>query len=442
MSKIKVVTTNVFCTGVEATMKLGDRIRFFRVQQNMTQEELANGIISVSYLSKIENNQNSPSEEVANMLCERLGIHLLEDKQTHLLVELMDWYRLMIGGSKSREEVESLYTALKQKVNQSKHSNVLLHFMVFEFRYLIRLLDLDQAEKVLDKIYEIDDLFTEQLDYYLKKFKGLYYYVKQEYSEAFEYYQRAEDLFKRNVFEKLEEADLYYSLGLTSAKLSKNSLCIRYTTHAISIYQALYHYQRSAECQIMLAISYTDNHELEKAEECLLLANTIVDTFNDSKLKTYLKGSIHHNLGYVFSNGEKLEDSIYHYNKSIEYKEQYNDKKTLSSIRSLIEAYKKTGDDYSALQWVKKGLEKLEQQDIEYSYHFKTWEYILTEQTPAFEEFLKKKVIPYFIEIEDHEYVAEYAEILSTYYEEHRKYKQANEYLKLSIRALKKSVPL
>ncbi|WP_246943620.1 helix-turn-helix domain-containing protein [Bacillus pinisoli] len=422
-------------------MKLGDRIRFFRIQQHKTQEELSSGIISVSYLSKIENNQSQPSEEVINLLCERLGIQFTEGEEANLLVEIMDWYKLIIGGNGTREEIEDLYKTLKQKVSESKHSNIVLHFTVFEFRYLIQFVSIEEAGSSLGKILEITDLFTEQLHYYFNKFKGLYEYVTQEYQRAYDHYQKAEHFLSRSVFEKLEEADLYYALGLTSAKLLKNSLCIKYTTLSLTIYQALYQYKRCAECQIMMAISYTNSAELDKAEECLLLAEKIVDTLSNSKVKDYLSGSIHHNLGYVYSCGKKLDEAIYHYKQSIEYKVKYNDQKTLSSIHSLLLLFNQKGDTTSALLWVKKGIEKLQDKDIEFFYHFKTWEYILNERTPEFEKFVKKKVIPYFIDTEDHEYVADYCEILATYYEDQRKYKQANHYLRMAASELRKAVP-
>ncbi|UOK59254.1 helix-turn-helix domain-containing protein [Bacillus sp. OVS6] len=73
-------------------MEIGSRIRFYRIQQNKTQEELSRGIISTSYLSKIENNQTTASIEVLDYLCNRLDINLIEEEEIPLMKSLFDWY--------------------------------------------------------------------------------------------------------------------------------------------------------------------------------------------------------------------------------------------------------------------------------------------------------------------------------------------------------------
>ncbi len=45
----------------------------------MTQEELSEGIVSLSYLSKIENQKTNASPEILQLLCDRLGIEISED---------------------------------------------------------------------------------------------------------------------------------------------------------------------------------------------------------------------------------------------------------------------------------------------------------------------------------------------------------------------------
>ncbi|MBM7663231.1 transcriptional regulator with XRE-family HTH domain [Bacillus mesophilus] len=414
-------------------MKIGDRIRFFRIQQNKTQEDLASGVISVSYLSKIENNQSLPSLEVVDMLCERLGIRFIDEEEPTLLDELNDWYKMLVGGDK--EEIEKLYPLMKEKSNTSKDSTSLVYFMLFELRYYLHLRKMNEAKKSLDKLHEISDIFTEDLNYYLSKFSGLFHYIEEKYSEAYDFYKKAESILIRNVFEKWEEADLYYSLGLTSSQLWKASLCINYTNQALAIYQAHYNYKRSAECQILLGISYRRSNEFKKAEESYILADKIATTLNNANIK----GFIHHNLGYLYSIQGKTDLAIKHYEKSICFHEVENYKQTYPSIYSIIVAYYNNNDFKNGIKWVNKGFEKLvDAEDEEYYYHFKCYRYLMTEQTPEFEDFLKEKVIPFFEANKSFKYVADYSEILSLYYEKKYKYKQASFYLKVSNNALKK----
>ncbi|GAA0344736.1 tetratricopeptide repeat protein [Bacillus carboniphilus] len=416
-------------------MKIGERIRFYRHQQNMTQEELANGIISVSYLSKIENNQSLPSEEVIELLCNRLNILLVDETEPNLLDDLKDWYKSIVNQEKDKAVSE--YARLKEAVDQRNDSTSMIHFLLFELRYHLLNRDLGSAQKQIKRIEEISTLLTDELLYYFFKFQGLHAYLRSQYSSAYDKYKKAEGFLASNVFEKWEEADLYYSIALTSSRLWKVSICLRYTNQALAIYQAVYNFKRSAECQLLLGISFQRSGEWKKAEESLLLTSKIAETLNDSNLR----GMVHHNLGYLFSLQEKSEQAIEHYLKSIEYREQKDYTRKLHSIFSLVMEYYKTKNYELAKGWVKQALyilAEMEEDLVEYEYHFKTYQYLLSDpQSEEFECFLKEKVIPYFSEHNMFEYLATYAEILATYYENSYRYKLSSHYFRVSNDALR-----
>lgn len=55
---------------------IGQTIKWHRIRQGITQEQLAEGICSSAYLSKLENNQISFNKEIVSQLCERLSFLL------------------------------------------------------------------------------------------------------------------------------------------------------------------------------------------------------------------------------------------------------------------------------------------------------------------------------------------------------------------------------
>ena len=57
-------------------MKVGHLIRAERIRQEMKQIVLAKGICTPSYLSKIERNLIVPSEDIAQLLFNKLGMDL------------------------------------------------------------------------------------------------------------------------------------------------------------------------------------------------------------------------------------------------------------------------------------------------------------------------------------------------------------------------------
>ncbi|MEH7802743.1 helix-turn-helix transcriptional regulator, partial [Bacillus pumilus] len=52
-------------------INIGQIIKLYRYKQNMTQSELAEGICSVSHLSKIENGSKEANQDTINLLLER-----------------------------------------------------------------------------------------------------------------------------------------------------------------------------------------------------------------------------------------------------------------------------------------------------------------------------------------------------------------------------------
>ena len=121
-------------------MKIGHLIRAERVRQDMKQVVLAKGICTPSYLSKIERNQIEPSEDIAELLMERLGMDpgkLQEnDEETELEFEkmLMKTYREVITARDLKFTKEKL-EYLEQ--NSPLFENDSLHFtyslIIFRF---------------------------------------------------------------------------------------------------------------------------------------------------------------------------------------------------------------------------------------------------------------------------------------------------------------------
>lgn len=415
-------------------MEIGNRIRFYRVQQSMTQEELAKGIISVSYLSKIENQQTSASLEVLDMLCEKLGIKLIEEEEATLSKDLFDWYYMIL--QKNRAEAADMHTKLSGIIPSTNDSTAFIYFVLFELRYFILLQQMDKANEQLAKINEFKDIFDSKMSYYYFKFLALYNYIRNKYSVALDTYKKAEMILNKNIhFEKWEEADLYYSIGLTCSQLGKVPSALNYGRLALSIYQSLYNFRRCAECQILLGICYLRTEEYQLSEESYILAERVADSLNDRQLK----GVIHHNLGYLYSIQENHAKAIEAYETCLPYKAEHPPSK-LSTIFGLIREYYKSGDFENCRKWITEGFSILENapEKNDFHLHFKIYDYLIDGPSAEFERFMDKEAFPYFQEKENFQSVIEYSEILGKYYEERNKYKLSSLYYLNAVKALKK----
>ncbi|THE09973.1 XRE family transcriptional regulator [Bacillus timonensis] len=413
-------------------MEIGSRIRFFRIQKNMTQEELANEIISISYLSKIENNQTSASIEVLELLCDRLGIKLIESEEYEQLRELHDWYHLMVA--RKREPAIAFYDSYESK--NTNDSRVAIFFVLFELRYFIFIKQLDKAEAQIKKIELYKDIFDIRMNYFYEKIVGQFYYFKSQFSVAMEHFKVAEEILTSSVhFESWETADLYYYKGLNNNRMGKLALSIVYIQKALAIYQSLYDLKRSAECQILLGISYEKINEFEMAEENYLLATKVAEGINDPSLL----GLIYHNQAVLYSKLGKSTLAIEQFRNSLDHKEEHVVIGRLRSIHGLIEEYYKIGDYENCKKWLHEGFAIVEKhQDLtEFNIHFIYYDYLL-QKSENLVKFIEKDALSFFENIGHHLYIAYYSEELGKIYQENHKYKLASYYFSKAISSLKK----
>lgn len=398
----------------------------------MTQEELANEIISISYLSKIENNQTSASIEVLELLCDRLGIKLIESEEYEQLRELHDWYHLMVA--RKREPAIAFYDSYESK--NTNDSRVAIFFVLFELRYFIFIKQLDKAEAQIKKIELYKDIFDIRMNYFYEKIVGQFYYFKSQFSVAMEHFKVAEEILTSSVhFESWETADLYYYKGLNNNRMGKLALSIVYIQKALAIYQSLYDLKRSAECQILLGISYEKINEFEMAEENYLLATKVAEGINDPSLL----GLIYHNQAVLYSKLGKSTLAIEQFRNSLDHKEEHVVIGRLRSIHGLIEEYYKIGDYENCKKWLHEGFAIVEKhQDLtEFNIHFIYYDYLL-QKSENLVKFIEKDALSFFENIGHHLYIAYYSEELGKIYQENHKYKLASYYFSKAISSLKK----
>jgi len=98
-------------------LNIGILIKKLRIQQGMTQEDLAYPIIEQSTLSRIENGQTMPNKSTTEMLLERLGynpgnIDIVIDKKTAEIQKIMDELYALI-------KTESIYDDQEERTKKA-----------------------------------------------------------------------------------------------------------------------------------------------------------------------------------------------------------------------------------------------------------------------------------------------------------------------------------
>ncbi|WP_339226392.1 helix-turn-helix transcriptional regulator [Oceanobacillus sp. FSL K6-2867] len=405
--------------------KIGHRIKYHRLKSRMTQTELSNGVISVSYLSKIENGEVEPRQEVVSLLSKKLNMELEADE--HNGIEFFKaWFRHLLVGN--RKEAVKGYQHMKGHMNiaDTSYRNII---DIHRLSYYILINDKANKEKQYKYLHSISHSFTEAETYYWYKFMGDYHFSLLSFKKALSFYQRAEDYLRYPIYSlKDEENDLYYLIALSASKLRQTHHTFSYATKALDYYQKVYNLKRCAECHILLGISYRRTYELDKAKESYQLAATIAELANEHSLYALCN----QNLGKVYSLLNKSEEAIGYYLKSYELHASESISDQIVPVSSLMKEFYQKRDYTNADKWLQKGLdlsESLTPLDSIYVYEFKVYWYLIHGiEDREFVSLITKKVLPFLDEIQLPYEKYKYLKILADYYFDNRKYKLAASY--------------
>ncbi|SIS62693.1 helix-turn-helix transcriptional regulator [Salimicrobium flavidum] len=418
-------------------MEIGTRLRFIRKKKNMTLAELAEGIISVSYLSKIEKNANIPDQEVISLLFDKLDTPAPKQLDSSTLEYLEEWYKRMV--EKDTERMNVMFEELSGVISGNEVEPY-IRFEIYSVKYYLMRGEIDQAGESIGNIVAYEDTLTVRNYFYYHRFKALYHYILQDFQKALQSVEKAEAALPALLIEEWDLADFRYFKGLIDSRLRKTTNCIFSVIKALEYYNAKYQYERAAECHLLLGISYERIHEYEKAEESFLLADKLARLLDN----TYIKGLVTHNLGYLYSLQNDYQKAMNYYLASIEYKKERPTEVTytLNTMYCIIIENYNAGYADECKKWIEEGFRLLDQypEDYprEYYYHLHIYQYLIAhprgEDTAAF---IEEEALPYFKEKNHSESIVKYAYILGKHFGKLYKYKKANHYYEVSLRTIK-----
>ncbi|UQX57056.1 helix-turn-helix domain-containing protein (plasmid) [Cytobacillus pseudoceanisediminis] len=110
----------------------GQQIKYVRTIKKINQNELAKGICSISYLSKIENGVIYPSEEIKNLLIKKLGIEDSTLNNEFGEREIQGFYNFLLN--KDIQNAEKVY---KELLNKDFSEALNLRFEVISIFYFV-----------------------------------------------------------------------------------------------------------------------------------------------------------------------------------------------------------------------------------------------------------------------------------------------------------------
>ncbi|QKY71481.1 helix-turn-helix domain-containing protein [Lentibacillus sp. CBA3610] len=422
-------------------MEIGPHIKLHRIKQEMTQAELAEGIVSSAYLSKIENEKTEASPHVISLLCTRLGIQLDNETDEMVRQKCQEWFG-MLTTNHDRDEIIRIYQELNEIMYNNHSADSLLMFEIHKIRYFLVIGEMDKALRQINKLVEMSGTFDSLHQYYWYKFRGNYYTANNESNQAMRMYKAAEEKFNQLELSEEEIADLQYTIGVTHSKLRNTLEAIDYAEKAIATFRVTYNFTQCAQCHIVLGISYRRIRMYDKAIKNYNLAKHL----GELKQNRRVIQLTNQNLGYLYSTVGDREKAIVHYEEIIKEQDILLFERILAAT-SLIKEYYSIYNFDKAKEMVEFSLQLLEEVDEKERFQLfyfitYTYNYAINQELEKFESLVIDEFIPYLKKHKDYANLVIYANMLANHFEGNNRYKESVKYYKLANNTYEELVSL
>ncbi|PXW92118.1 helix-turn-helix protein [Streptohalobacillus salinus] len=413
---------------------IGCKIKYFRMKQKLTQEELAEGIVSVSYLSKIERNSADPNPTAVKQLCERLNINperVIDDNIAELVNQWTD--QLL---SRNLAMSHDTYQKIERNIEKVIDADL---FWLVELHTLYYFILTDQrklAERKFKFLEQDTQKFSKEEFYFWLKFSSHFYYMLASYEQAFNGFIKAEKLFSR-VFEDQDEEyyDLVFQVAKTASLLHYTYHSTMYADRALDYYRENYKLGRAAKCHILKGTNFKRMREMDEALHHFETSQDLAERLKDKTI-LYL---VYEAMGELFYDQHLTTQALDYYMRSYDIVKHSYTLHELKAILGLIKTEIQLGELEQAAGWHEKGLIIIEETaDLapRYVYQLRVLYFVIHGYDKAFETLLQKEVLPYFKARSLHLPYAAYLKLLADYYYSQRKYKQSAEYYNEAHKAL------
>ena len=380
---------------------IGSFIKEKRKELNVTQDEISTGICSISYLSKIENNQIIPNDFYVREIMEKLdvdrAIYTKSMKEKEYLQNVINAYFYMDDNS-----IRLIYEDIKDV----EHNLVI---NLCKLGYIVYSGINDESQYVMMLEHLVNNMSDYEIKVYLF-FAAIYFISNRKYKTALELILLNEKLTNNN---DLLEGMFYEISYYVKQRLHIKNCSSEDYYHAMSIYSRYHNVNRI----IFMALNkakYLINENPEKALKVLKTIKTelLVEGIRD--FYYYTKSQVYYKL-------ERYSDATLSLKKITEESEFYLRKMTLL-LRICIKS-----QDYEMISEIKKILSKYRPNKNEMKskvfYH-----YLIQENDNDRKEYLRDIAIPFSIQIEDYDTLKEYTDTVMEICVDNSRYKEATQY--------------
>lgn len=408
------------------TTGIGKKIKYYRIKAKMTQEELAEGIVSVSYLSKIEHNTASPNMESVKLICDKLQIKPVSTDDEQILITCNRWFTELLYGNlaTAHKTFQEISEEFEKVIDSELYCLVELHTL----QYYLLTNQIKNAKIQYQKLERYEHVLTELELYYWNKFSACFHIENSAYTLGLERFQDAEKLIKSDINNYQHELhDLYYRIAKVTTDLYFTYHAMTYANKALEYYRNNYLLKNCAACHILTGIGYQRMREIENAKKSFKLAITIADEQEEQGLLAQCQ----HYLGELYKRKLQPTKALNCFNQSYQFVKNSLSQEELVATITLMKEYVDQNDLEQAIIWYEQAViiaKKMRPNTSFLVYEIKVYKYLIYGFTPSFETLMQKEVLPFLQERELYIEYGIYLKKMGEYYYKERKYKLAADY--------------
>jgi len=293
---------------VKQHQKNGQTIKFFRQLNKMSQDTLAVGICTTSYLSRIENGLVEPNDVVYKMLFEKLQLdftaYVEEGKNQEQRIEQM-YEDLISNKAINQVELQELRLLYEQRSTPS----IQIQLDLVYCRYLLSEGLQDEAATILSSL---DHLLTPSLSREWQLFVGVKTYCELmigSYDAILNRELQTNSMFYMAKTSSFEQANYVYHLAFASHRAYQFSLAKQYIQEAIRLFKHQYKPLFQLKLYSMYGVIL---NSLGQVEAALQEYHAAIDLLHHvpSIATTSQWSSIYNNLAFTYESNLQYDEAI------------------------------------------------------------------------------------------------------------------------------------
>lgn len=321
---------------------LGERLKKLRKERGLTQRELGKGILSISYISQIENHNKPIPEYLITELAKRLDVtrdQLLgaedrkrkENVNQRISEALTALYYLRLSDAKNL--IETIRNDAKEIIDNEE---IGIEIAILEIMYALQLENFEEAEKKINQLKNYPVHKYPVLLYRFLRVMGVWKYRKGLYVESLEYYRQAYLMKKEKHKMSMDTAYLVYNLALSYLQLNHYQRTFYYAQLAHSCFTELGNWYGLCESLVLLGILHYYQNYHDQALEFYTKALSLAKEFSEK----HLQSKILHNIGLVYEKLGGSEKAHLFWNEALRLKQKVKNYNSIAvTLYSITESF-------------------------------------------------------------------------------------------------------